>query len=669
MTSLLAALDSRHTAQLEQLRKFLRLPGEGAQLAQRLTGYLDDWLLDEEQREALRGAPEDVYLLFAGVFLLAAEHRSDAGNTGADILRQHWEKLGLTGSKQAQRLAAICRNAVSLEQEHQAPPAESATLGTRGADDRLISAAVGLALALDLDAPPTVARIERLVAGTDKAGAGTLVEHYQVLVIGPHPYLAGTIRVQVNCRRYGAHRALKRYECAIQELLNQLNRRISPRFLYSDIVFEITPDGYRPADLRFTVDSTAALQLFMGNRLYSDKRVYLRELIQNAVDACNLRKLSEDAYTPRITIDFNPDISVITIRDNGIGMSRQWIEKYFLKIGISFYQSDALRNTGPRTGLDINFISQFGIGFLSSFLVAERIVIRTRKAGQPGLMIAISDLNDYFDVRNLGDDFAQGTEVALHLKPSRINYCRSLEFVGYLKTNIRFLSVPVNLSNERGETITIGGEEMAYKVDTRRSIDYVARMALDPSEGYLLLRAKQQTDYIQGVEGAKGGVSIFQDGIFVTQVDALLPERARGIVVGRINLLGGERCELSMDRNRIFWTDDQFRRLKRITRYALVDAVNQFMVTMDKQAAPEQIRRSIVNHLSICFDFNEVDDFMHARLSDPIRAVVDKRFRDFYRIHFAHAISSAQLQDTDGYNHAWQQRIIATVARRSRLKN
>jgi hypothetical protein len=64
-----------------------------------------------------------------------------------------------------------------------------------------------------------------------------------------------------------------------------------------------------------------------------------------------------------------------------------------------------------------------------------------------------------------------------------------------------------------------------------------------------------------------------------------------------------------------------------------------------------------------------VDDFMHARLSDPIRAVVDKRFRDFYRIHFAHAISSAQLQDTDGYNHAWQQRIIATVARRSRLKN
>ena len=66
-------------------------------------------------------------------------------------------------------------------------------------------------------------------------------------------------------------------------------------------------------DLKFNVDSSAALQLFMGNRLYADKRVFLRELIQNAVDACSMRKLNDKTYAPEIAITFNPDISIVTI--------------------------------------------------------------------------------------------------------------------------------------------------------------------------------------------------------------------------------------------------------------------------------------------------------------------------------------------------------------------
>ena len=225
----------------------------------------------------------------------------------------------------------------------------------------------------------------------------------------------------------------------------------------------------------------------MGNRLYSDKRVFLRELIQNAVDACNYRKLFDKSYSPAISIEFSDDISIIKMRDNGIGMTRQWIEKYFLAIGISFYQSRDIRDINRDTRIDFGFISQFGIGFLSSFLVAEKIVIKTRKESFPGLMITITGLRNYFDVRVLEEDVPIGTEVTLHLKASKIKYCRSMEFAGYLKTNIRFLNIPVSLKDEKGSTLTIGREQLTY--DTKKSAEtvFVAPLQFQDSEGYLYL--------------------------------------------------------------------------------------------------------------------------------------------------------------------------------------
>ena len=65
-------------------------------------------------------------------------------------------------------------------------------------------------------------------------------------------------------------------------------------------------------------------------------------------------------------------------------------------------------------------------------------------------MVTISSLRDYFDVSVLEEDYPVGTEVTLHLKKSKINYCRCVEYTGYLKTNIRFLKVPVELKDSGG---------------------------------------------------------------------------------------------------------------------------------------------------------------------------------------------------------------------------
>ena len=519
---------------------------------------------------------------------------------------------------------------------------------------------------LDLNSASVRREIHALLPPAAALSFDVLPNSFDVLATGPHRFQPGTIRIKIRCRHAELHRALKRYETRVQAILTDLNRRVTPRFLFSDCRFEIQPEGYDPVDLKFTVDSSAALQLFTGNRLYDDRRAFLRELLQNAVDACHLRQLMESDYRPAITIRFQDDIRIVSVADNGIGMDRQWIEKYFLQIGISFYQSGRIRRIDRDRGIGLSFISQFGIGFLSSFLVAEKIIIRTRKAGTPGLMITIHDLKEYFDVRPLDGDHPVGTEVTLHLRPSRAQYCRSLEYVGYLKTNIRFLKVPVHLVDEDGRTTSIGMERLAYPVDGNRGTAFVASLDLPASEGYLLLQAKKQTSYIQGLEPALGGVSIFQDGIFVTQVDTLLPEGARQHVIGRINLEGADKCELSMDRNRIFWSEEDMSRIKKAVQGALADAANRFVAAVQAQDAPEVTRTNILNQLAVFFDFNEVDDALHAVLCVPIRERVEKRFRDFVRINFAHAIKTVAKPAADGYTEKWQQTILEGFRERGR---
>ncbi len=639
---------------------------------------LADWLLDTEQQQMLALNPQNVFCLYAGAYLTALDHpashatevvaRSERAENGIGaIIREHWLALGLQDGGEADQLAAICREADGAADStnndsgaEYLPPVDTTINRT------LLAAGLRLARALDLSGEYAQSEIMgHLPAGT-LMDRENLARCYEVLTVGPHRLIPGTICLKIHCQHAEVHRALKAYETRVQHLLGRLNYQASPRFLYADCRFEIDPRGYEPVDLKFAVDSSAALQLFTGNRLYSDRRAFLRELLQNAIDACHLRQLMEKDYRPAITIRFQDDIRIVSVADNGIGMDRQWIEKYFLQIGISFYQSGRIRRINRDRGIGLSFISQFGIGFLSSFLVAEKIVIRTRKTGSPGLLITISDLKEYFDVRPLDGDAPVGTEVSLHLKPSRAQYCRSLEYIGYLKTNIRFLKVPVRLVDENDRSTSIGMEKLAYPEDGKRGTAFVAALELPASEGYLLLQAKKQTSYIQGLEPAHGGVSVFQDGIFVTQVETLLPEGARQNVIGRVNLEGDDKCELSMDRNRIFWSDEKLGQIKRAVLRALVDVVRRLTDAVYFKNAPDPTRDSIINQLAIFFDFNEIDDGMHARLPRPIRVKIEKRFRDFVRIHFAHAVKTTGRPAADGYNEAWQQTILDGFGKRRR---
>jgi hypothetical protein len=642
----------------------------------RMLDCFENWLLDDEQMQILRMQPRHLFILYAAAYLgdigltdgagLSTASFSESLNSrSGKLIRTNWQDLGIADATLADIIARVCLQAGNDDGANLAA-AESKAAVIEGAAVNLplLAACLQIGRALDLTSAATILEIYTHLPEKDRFSPDQLEHYFSVSDVGPHPYLNGTIRLKIQCTHPEIHRALKQHERSVQQMLERLNQQVRPRFLYSEVIYEIEPQGYAPIDLKFSVDSSAGLQLFMGNRLYADKRVFLRELIQNAVDACNYRKLVDESFSPAISIEFSDDISVIKMRDNGIGMTRQWIEKYFLAIGISFYQSTEVKDINRDTRIDFGFISQFGIGFLSSFLVAKKIVIKTRKAGFAGLLITIRGLRDYFDVRVLEEDFPVGTEVTLHLKASKIKYCRSMEFAGYLKTNIRFLKIPVSLKDERGNTLTIGQEQLAY--DTAKSAEtvFVALLNFQDSEGYLRLSAKNNGTHIYALESASGGVSVFQDGIFVTQVASLLPEGARQNVVTRINLMGQDKCELSMDRNRIFWTADQLQNIKKVIRYGLVDVANQLMVSVQAQDVPANTLQSIVNHLAIFFDFSDVDDVMYAQLCEPLRKVVAKRFRDFVRISFSRRQRASGTVEADGYSESWQRKVLQSFVKK-----
>ena len=668
LDALRAALDKRPGAPSPFPDPVFQAP---ADRAGRLLARLAEWLLDEEQKTMLRQQPRQCFFLQACAYLMVIG-APDAGSpwdddalprsTHAQIL-EDWRSLGIKDADQAAVMARICLEMADVSACDPGLPTNASPYSTGApVNTGWIAAALRLSRDLDLKAAETFVSVIKHLNDRGHESSADWINAFDVDSVGPHPYIPATIRVKLRCRDAELHRALKRHERTVGERLNRINQHVRPRFLYADVIYEIEPVGYEPVDLKFSVDTSAALQLFMGNRLYADKRVFLRELIQNAVDACSLRKLNEKDYTPAISIAFNHDISRVTIRDNGIGMDRQWLEKYFLSIGISFYRSDDIQSVNRDPRIDIGFISQFGIGFLSSFIVAERIVIKTRREASPGMMITITSLKDYFDVRAPDDSLPVGTEVALHLKPSRINYCRSMEFVGYLKTNVRFLQIPVTCTDEKGHMIIIGNEPLSYAPRLSGEADFTAPIAFDDAEGHLYLGVKMHAGRIFSIESAIGGVSVFQDGIFVTQDETLLPEGARQTVIGRINLKGRDKCDLSMDRNRIFWDGGRKKAVRQLILLALAEIANQVMDHVRQQGGSGHHQTSVRNHLAIFFDFGEVDDAVHDRLCEPLQKVVDKRFRDFVRVHFAHTRSAASVPAADGYSERWQQRILASFA-------
>ena len=622
---------------------------------------LESWLMDDEQKQHLRGNPWNIFFLLAAASLLGSNRSGQTIHASSTNTARPSFDIG--HPRQAEILDLIVKGHLASNNLADEIPPQVRYDGNHFINVQFLAACLRLAMDFNLAAPDSLKRLcELMPPAASITDYAALNDCFSVVSTGFHPHVQATILVRIDCREAEVHRALKRYESYIQRLLYNLNRIIRPRFLYTAVRFEITPRGYQPIDFKFGVDTSSALQLFAGNTLYKDRRVFLRELVQNAVDACNLRQMQETGYVPEIGIKFSPDLDKITFWDNGIGMSKQWIEKYFLNIGLSFYQSDEIMRVNRDAKIQFSFISQFGIGFLSSFLVAKQVTIKTRQAGSDGFIITITHIDDYFDVRSVQGEFPVGTEVTVILKDNLRQYCRSLEYLGYLKTNVRFLPIAIDFVDEKGVHTILGQESLSYDDEIHWGTKFTTRLDFESSRGYLLLKAKENHEYIYDLESSRGGVSIFQDGIFITQMDNLLPDSAGEYVIGRLNLVGDEKCELSMDRNRLLWKKDQMAQIKKRVLTGLATIVNQLLETSERQSPPENTRRNILQKVGAFFDFNDVDDAIYDLMNPDVCRAVEDEFRRFFRINHSrfdlrHNPDSMDA-NSHGYIYRWQQQVI-----------
>jgi hypothetical protein len=180
---------------------------------------------------------------------------------------------------------------------------------------------------------------------------------------------------------------------------------------------------------QFMLSKKQVVELLMGTKLYGNPEVALRELIQNSIDACLLRGALEakwgNEYKPRIEIKYyhQNDDDFLEVNDNGVGMDQEIVDKYYSKIGSSFYTSADFYDI--RAECDSDFVprSRFGIGILSCFMVADTIITDTKKIKGPSdsseaLNITIEGQDSIFWVKK-GDRQNVGTNTCLILRKKR----------------------------------------------------------------------------------------------------------------------------------------------------------------------------------------------------------------------------------------------------------
>lgn len=142
---------------------------------------------------------------------------------------------------------------------------------------------------------------------------------------------------------------------------------------------------YTYKETSFTLSKNQVVDLLMGTKLYGNPDVALRELIQNSIDACLLRKSMSKSwgtnYSPKIIIKYNEENGdhILVVEDNGIGMDQNIIDNYYSKIGSSFYKSSEFDKLKADSNSEFIPTSRFGIGILSTFMVSDSLTVDTKK--------------------------------------------------------------------------------------------------------------------------------------------------------------------------------------------------------------------------------------------------------------------------------------------------
>ncbi|GLK74473.1 molecular chaperone HtpG [Ancylobacter dichloromethanicus] len=312
----------------------------------------------------------------------------------------------------------------------------------------------------------------------------------------------------------------------------------------------------------FEADVSRLLHM-MVHSVYSDRDVFLRELISNAADACE--KLRYEAIAapellggdPRltITISADPEAGTLTIADNGIGMSHDELIEALGTIARSGTRSFMDRIVGAEGKEGAQLIGQFGVGFYSAFMVASNVEVISRRVGSAEAWLWSSDGKGAFSVAPLSLDEApaRGTRVMLHLMDDAKSYAERWTLERIVKEQSGHVPVPITLVEKPGEEAKPLSDGAALWTKSKSDIaaqdytDFYRSVAgqYDEPAATIHFRAEGRHEYtgLIFVPGArpfdvfdadrKGRIKLYVKRVFITDDAELLPRYlrfARGIV-------------------------------------------------------------------------------------------------------------------------------------------
>src|ERR1700709_1902459 len=206
----------------------------------------------------------------------------------------------------------------------------------------------------------------------------------------------------------------------------------------------------------FQTEVSQLLQLIIHS-LYSHPEIFLRELISNSSDALDkLRHLTlvEDAYkslpsNPRIDLELDEEKQTLTLADTGIGMNEEDLVSHLGTIARSGTKNFLSQLSGDAKK-DSNLIGQFGVGFYSAFMVADKIEVVSRKAGEDKAWRWISDGKSGFEIEPAERE-TSGTTILLHFNEEGKQYANSWRLQEVVKKCTNHIAVPIFLTYDKSE--------------------------------------------------------------------------------------------------------------------------------------------------------------------------------------------------------------------------
>ena len=302
----------------------------------------------------------------------------------------------------------------------------------------------------------------------------------------------------------------------------------------------------------------AELLNLMVHSVYSETDIFLRELISNASDACDkLRyeaisapELITDGAPPAIRIAPDKKANTLSVVDTGIGMDRQELIDNLGTIARSGTKSFLSRLTEAKDGAGL--IGQFGVGFYAAFMVAERIVVTSRRAGSDQVFVWSSSGGSGFEIADGTEDdakrVARGTEIVLHLKEDARKYLETHEIERIVRAYSDNIQFPILLVPEEGEPRQINSASALWQrskseltpEDYKQAYQQIAGAFDDPAmtlhyraegrQSYaVLLFAPSTKPFDLFDQARKGKVKLYVRRVFIADDADLLPAYLRFI--------------------------------------------------------------------------------------------------------------------------------------------